>query len=191
MIAVIDTSSLLSLVRYYLPFDVNNILYDYINKKFESGDLVIIDRVYDECRYTAKGVVTEKMVFLGDKQFKKATKLPLDTSSLIAPSPQRFFNMGDNYCAVMSQKSQLLATEYESQKGTCMESADIKQILLCLNLKSKDENIEIAIVTEETRDGNDKKLFQKIPMICSQVGIDTMPLPKLLATYTDISIDIS
>ncbi len=190
MIAVIDTSSLLSLVRYYLPFDLNSILYDYIKGKFESGELVIIDRVCDECRYTAKGIVTETLEFLGEKQFKKATKLPLDTSSLIAPSPKRFLNMVDNSFVVMSQKNRLLQTEYESQRYEFLESADIKQILLCLNKKSEDENIEIAIITEETRDGNDMKLFQKIPMICSQVGIDTMTLPELLATYTDINIRI-
>lgn len=191
MIAVIDTSSLLSLVRYYLPFDANNILYDYIKGRFESGDLVIIDRVYDECRYTAKGIVTKTLVFLGERQFKKATKLPLDTSSLVAPSPKRFINMVDNNFVVMSQKNQLSQTQYESQKYEFLESADIKQILLCLNKKSEDENIEIAIITEETRDSNDKKLFQKIPIICSQMGINTMPLPKLLAMYTDINIKIS
>lgn len=191
MIAVIDTSSLLSLVRYYLPFDANNIMYDYIKSKFETGDLVIVDRVYDECRYTAKSVVIKTLEFLSDKRFKKATKLPLDTSSLIAPSPQRFLNMVDNNFVVMSQKNRLSQTEYESQKYEFMKSADVKQILLCLNEQTKSENGDIAIVTEETRDGNDNKLFQKIPMICSQIGIDTMPLPKLLAMYTDISIKIS
>lgn len=36
MIVLIDTSSLISLVRYYLPFDKDQILYNFLKDKIES-----------------------------------------------------------------------------------------------------------------------------------------------------------
>ena len=49
MKAIIDTSSLLSLVRYYLPFDQDTKLFDFIKSEFENGNLILIDAVYQEC----------------------------------------------------------------------------------------------------------------------------------------------
>lgn len=40
---VIDTNSLLSLVRYYLPFDNENHLNDFFKNKIANGSIVIID----------------------------------------------------------------------------------------------------------------------------------------------------
>lgn len=61
MTAVIDTSSLISLVRYYLPFDRQNILYDLFQKKIESNQIIVLDKVFDECRYTSQGIVVKKL----------------------------------------------------------------------------------------------------------------------------------
>jgi len=47
MKAVIDTNSLLSLVRYYLPFDKKGVLFQFIKSKIETGDIIIIDKVLD------------------------------------------------------------------------------------------------------------------------------------------------
>ena len=57
MIVVIDSSSLVSLSRYYLPFDKNQTLHDFIKLKIESGEIVVIDKVLDECKYISKGTV--------------------------------------------------------------------------------------------------------------------------------------
>lgn len=40
MKVVIDTNSLLSLIRYYLPFDKNGILFQFIKKKIEIGEII-------------------------------------------------------------------------------------------------------------------------------------------------------
>ena len=39
MKVIIDTSSLLSLVRYYLPFDQKAKLFDFIKSEFENGNV--------------------------------------------------------------------------------------------------------------------------------------------------------
>jgi hypothetical protein len=57
MKVVIDTNSLLSLVRYYLPFDKKGVLFQFIKSKIENGDIIIIDKVLEECTYNSKGLV--------------------------------------------------------------------------------------------------------------------------------------
>lgn len=78
MIIAIDTSSLLSLVRYYLPFDRNEVLFNFIKQKIESKEIIVLDKVYDECKYTSKGIVIEKLEYLKDKknQLKTIDILP-------------------------------------------------------------------------------------------------------------------
>ena len=88
MIVVIDTSSLLSLVRYYLPFDKNNILFDLIKSKVENGEIIVLDKVFNESSYTAKGVVIEKLDFLKLKKNQVKT-------TYILPS-KKFFNLMEN-----------------------------------------------------------------------------------------------
>ena len=84
MIVVIDTSSLLSLVRYYLPFDNNNVLFDFIKLKIENEEIIVLDKVFQESLYTAKGIVIEKLDYL------KLKKNQVNTTNLL-PFP-KFFN---------------------------------------------------------------------------------------------------
>lgn len=87
MKVVIDTNSLLSLVRYYLPFDKKEILFQFIKRKIEIGEIIIIDKVLQECTYNSKGIVITTLDYLKDKTFLKASKAPYKTDSLIAPFP--------------------------------------------------------------------------------------------------------
>lgn len=68
MNVVIDTSSLLSLVRYYLPFDNDDKLKKLIQAKVESGEIIVLDKVAEECGYVAGGVVLKDLPFLADKK---------------------------------------------------------------------------------------------------------------------------
>lgn len=68
-----------------------------------------------------------------------------------------------------------------------MNDADMKQIILCLNLMKNEE--QVVLVTEETESSNDNKLFKKIPAICNMLEIVTMTLPELIAMYDGIDID--
>ena len=187
----IDTSSLLSLVRYYLPFDKNSVLFDFIKAKIQQGEIIIIDKILEECSYNSKGLVLQKLDYLTDKKFTKSAKLPYKTDTLIVPSPAKFLRQIDNQFinTVVRKQRNLSDVEYENQKNHFLEDTDMKLIILCLNLKKVNEDEEIILVTEETESNNDNKLFKKIPSICKELSISTMTLPELLAKYDDINVE--
>lgn len=189
MKVVIDTNSLLSLVRYYMPFDKNGILFNFIKNKIENGEIIIIDKVFQECTYSAKGIVLTTLDYLNDKTFLRTSKTPYKTDSILAPSPAKFLRQVENQFVntVVRRQKNLTETEFESQKNLFLLDADMKQIILCLNLIKDGE--KVVLVTEETEGSNDNKLFKKIPAICKELGITTMTLPKLIAKYDGIDID--
>ncbi len=180
MKVIIDTSSLIALVRYYLPFDNENVLYDFFQNKIESKELVVLDKVFEECRYTAKSIVVNKLAYL------KESGNHIKTSDLLPNN--KFFNQIENQFCYGSQKNRLNEIEFENQKNEYLKSADIKIVLYALTLKIKDKPQffeEFFIVTEETRTENDNKLFKKLPEICDILQLTTKTLPKLLKFYND------
>lgn len=184
MKVVIDTNSLLSLVRYYLPFDRDSTLYEFFKRKIYEGEIIIIDKVYEQCSFVAKGLIMAKLDFLSDNEFKKSAKLPHNTTAVLAPSPAKFLNLMDSHFAVPVQKKKLTAVEFENQKNAHMSDADIKQIILCLNLLKQEK--EVVLVTEETAGSNDNKLFKKIPAMCEILQIRTMSIPELIKSYDEL-----
>jgi hypothetical protein len=179
MIVVIDTSSLLSLVRYYLPFDKQNILYNFIQEKIESNEIIILDRVYDECKFTSKGIVVEKLEYIKDK------KNQVKTTDLL-PS-QKFFNQLENQFINGSVKNRLTDVEFENRKNSFMESADAKLILY--GLANRKPNNRLVIVSEETEFSNDNKSFKKIPAICKILNLEIISLPQLMEIYEGIEFE--
>lgn len=150
MKVTIDTSSLLSLVRYYLPFDKNRILFDSIQSKIVSGEIIIIDKIIDECEYTSKGLVLSSLTFLTDKSFNKTYKLPLNTEFVLPPAPAKFYRQVDNQFVNGIIKNKLTDTQYDVKKNEFMNSADMKLILTGLNLKKDNPDQQIYIVTDIT-----------------------------------------
>jgi hypothetical protein len=191
MRVVIDTNSLLSLVRYYLPFDKNLILFNFIKEKIAIGEIIIIDKILTECTYNSQGLVIEKLAYLEDKEYKKSAKLPYKTDSLIVPSTRNFFHLLNNVFVnnVIKKQRKITDTEFESLKNQFLEDADMKLVILCLNLIKDNPNEEIFLVTEETENSNDNKLFKKIPAICKELGIKTKTLPELLELYNGIDVE--
>lgn len=190
MKVVIDTSSLLSLVRYYLPFDKQKILFEIVKAKIASGEILVIDKIIDECEYTSKGIVLETLSFLNDKVFNKTHKLPLNTEFILPPAPAKFYRMVDNNFVVNVQRKRLNETQYDSLKNDFMNSADMKIILTSLKLKSENPIEEIYLVTEETEASNDNKVFKKIPAICSQLNLQTINIQQLIDKLEGIKIEI-
>jgi hypothetical protein len=188
MKVVIDTSSMLSLVRYYLPFDKKGVLLQFIKSKIESGNIIIIDKVLEECKYFSKGLVLSKLPLLADKEFLKNAKVPHKTDSLIIPNTKLFFHqLGHNFLNPSVKKLKGLSeVEFESQKNEFIGSADMKQVILCLHLHAQGESV--ALVTEESESSNDNKLFKKIPAICKELQIQTMSLPELIEKYEGIDL---
>ncbi len=190
MKVVIDTSSLLSLVRYYLPFDKQKILFEIIKAKISNGEILVIDKIIDECEYTSKGVVLATLAFLTDKDFNKTHKLPLNTEFILPPAPAKFYRMVDNNFVVTVLRKRLNDTQYDSLKNDFMNSADMKMILTSLKLKNENPAEEIYIATEETETSNDNKVFKKIPAICSQLNIPTINIQQLIDKIEGIKIEI-
>jgi len=190
MKVIIDTNSLLSLVRYYLPFDKYKLLQNFIKDKIEKGEIIIIDKVYEECIYNSKGLVIENLSYLKDKAFLKSSKTPYKTDTVIAPSPAKFLRQVDNQFVntIVRKQRQLTDVEYENQKSRFLEDANMKLILLCLHFM-KDNYNDVILVTEESDSNNDNKLFKKIPTICKELNIKTMTLPELLKKYDGIDFE--
>ena len=190
MKVIIDTSALLSLVRYYLPFDKNNRLFNFIKQGIENGEIIIIDAVLEECEYISKQLVVKTLHYLTEKSFKKEFKIPFKTLGLIPPSTKKFYNMVDNnFRSAISKK--LNNAEFEQEKKIFLNSADARMIILALNERHKNIENQVFIVTEETESANDKKAFKKIPSICKIVGIDVITLPELLSKYKEVHIEIN
>lgn len=189
MKVVIDTNSLLSLVRYYLPFDKKGVLFQFIKSKIESGDIIVIDKVLEECTYISNGLVLKKLSYLADKTFLKSAKVPYKTESILVPDTKQFFHQLNTVFVnnIVKRSQGLSDVEFENRKREFIESADMKQVILSLNLKAKGERV--ILVTEETETSNDNKLFRKIPAICKELEIETMTLPELIAKYDGIDID--
>lgn len=182
---VIDTNSLLSLVRYYLPFDNENHLIDFFKNKIANGNIVIIDKVYQQCQYQAKGLILDKLVFLKEKDFLKESKQPFKTSDLLIPNPKKFFHLLDNNFvnSIVKKQKQITDAEFEVEKERFLEDADMKLIITSLNFIQKGE--DVLLITEETSSSNDNKLFNKIPLICYELKITTKTLPELISMFND------
>lgn len=187
MKVIIDTSSLLSLVRYYLPFDNKTKLFDFIKSEFKNGNLIIIDAVYDECVFTSQGLVFKSLHYLIEKDFKKNFKLPFKTKDLIPPSTKKFYNLLDDKFRTPLSRKKLNEAEFEERKKEFLDTADARMIILALIKKNEKE--EVVIVTEESESGNDNKDFKKIPAICKILDIKVMTLPEILQVYQGINIE--
>ena len=115
MRVVIDTSSFLSLVRYYFPFDKNNKLFDLIKKQIEVHNIIVIDEVLQECEYISGKIITNTLEYLIDKEFKKTFKIPIRTNALLPPAPKRFYNLVDNNFKTINAK-RLNSAQMEQRK---------------------------------------------------------------------------
>jgi len=188
MKVAIDTNSLLSFVRYYLPFDDKSILFDSFKTRIKKGEILIIDKILEECEYTSKGAVLESLSYLTDKAYLKKYKIPVNTEFILAPSPAKFLRQVDNQFINAVIRKMLTDSEYENRKNDFMNSADMKLILCCLNLKKENPLNEIYLVTEETEGSNDNKTFKKIPAICKLLELETITLPQLLKKYEQIGL---
>lgn len=189
---VIDTSSLIALVRYYLPFDVDNNLYELIKRKIQNGDIIVLDAVLSECVFQSSGLVLKKLDFLNDKDFKKQFKVPLKTVDLLPPAPAKFMRQVESQFTIGVMKNRLADFEFELEKERWLKSADARLIIYCLNhINEGTLTLEdVFIVTEESKSQNDSKVFQKIPAICDILNINVLTLPELLIKFKDeINID--
>jgi hypothetical protein len=189
MKVAIDTSSLLSLVRYYLPFDKKGILFELIKSKISSGEIILLDAVYEESKFVSQKIILRHLDFLSDKDFLKKHKVIVKTDELIPLAPTRFLNLVKNqFIANSFQFRKLSEAEFEVQKARFIESADAKLIMYCEHLIKNNPDEQIYLVTEETSGSNDLKLFKKIPAICDILDIPVITVPMLLQKYPEVDL---
>ena len=176
MIIVIDTSSLLSLVRYYLPFDKDGILFAIIERKIRNGEIIVIDKVGEECKYISKGIILDSIPVLRDKKI-------LTKTDLILPSKKFFTQLEHNFVNGVI-RNKLTVAEFELEKGKFLNSADGRLILFCKN----SNNSDVVLVSEETTISNDNKTFHKIPTLCKILNLRFMTLPQVLKFIPDLEV---
>ena len=177
---LIDTNSLLILVRYYLPFDKNDSLKNFIMDKISNGEIILLDKVVEESKYVSKKIIVKTLDFLLDK------KLQTKTNDLF-PYP-KFFNMLDNELCNHVQRGKLNEIEFEAEKNRYLESADAKFILYCLKEKNSLEIEKTTLVTEETSSENDTKAFKKLPQICKMKEIPFCNIAELFKEHFKIKL---
>ncbi len=166
---LIDTNSWLIIVRYYLDFDEQNKLYEFLEASLENESIILIDKVFTECKYQASGVALKKLPFLTQKPFHTKT-------NDVLPYP-KFFNLLENQFCDAFQRKQLDDHEFELSKNRHLESADVKLVLLAKTLMQDDD---VVLVTEETRKQNDRKPFCKIPVMCDELKINCISIAQFL-----------
>lgn len=189
MMFIFDTSSFVSLARYYLPFDSQKKIYQHVKTSVEAGRIILIDAVLEECRFVAQKIVMEKLDFLSDKAFLKTNNIPVKTKDIIPAAPARFYNMVENNFTT-PVKSTLTDIEFENLKQEFLNSADARMIMYAFNHNHKNTVFDLAIVTEESGLSNDNKAFKKLPSICKQLDIRTMTLPEYLSLCDDLDMNL-
>lgn len=178
MNAIMDTSSLLAFVRYYLPFDKSGTFKGLFHSKYNDREIIILDKIFEESRFISQGIILKELEFINDN------KKHINTSSLIPG--KKFFNLLENqFCNkdIVRLKG-ITEVEFEQEKIRFLNSPDASLLLYSLSIKAK----RPIIVTEETKATNDNKVFKKIPDNCKEIDIECCSLPTLLKDHFKIDI---
>ena len=190
MNAIIDTSSLRALVRYYLPFDKDNALKGLLKDHFVKGKLIIIDKVVGEIRFQSGGKIYKELDFITKESNFSIHITKTDT---LIPHPKFIRRVDENFCHKDFIKAKNIPPEqYEILRNNFLETADAKLILFAHNFTKQNQNMlmpeTIVVVSEESSVDNDGKLFKKIPVICKQMDIDYCTLPELLKDHYKLNL---
>lgn len=170
MVLVVDTSSILDFNKFYI-FDKNNSseVYDkltgFLLEKIKSGEIIIIDKVYDEINdnHFTQGLKRTIKDYCSDSLhlFEKVQEL------IAGHTKQENINLLDLSDAEVEQTLSL----YENKH------ADLYLVAKCLELKQ--EGKDPVLITEETMT-NDGKIVDKLPTICKMENVRFQKVPHAL-----------
>ena len=169
-----DTSSLLALARYYLPFDKEGNLLGWIRGMYEAKEMVMLDTIVDESKHVSKGILQKAMPFLFEKN-----DFIVDTSDLLPCNTRKFDHLVNNNFAITA----LVRGEkvdFSSLKQNFLNSGDGKLIMYSYNCIQNGQT-DFCIITEETRSSNDNKPFKKIPLLCDIINAQSLNVVQLLS----------
>ena len=171
---LIDTSSLISLVRYYNPFDRDKKLRRKIQKMFITEQCFLLESVLNEAKRVSQGIVLQTYDFLS-KEEKGEKKINLIKN--VSPIPDECHERIDATWAIQDRKDKIKSQEYSERKEKEIQQADFQ---LIFTVKYNNKCKEAIIVTEESKSINDSKDFKKIPAICEIENIPCITLPEML-----------
>lgn len=182
MRTLVDTSSLVSLARYYHPFDSTDALSEFLSSEIASGNIIVLDKIAEEVQYVSGGMAAEIFPCLKDKKRVVSTKD-------IIPK-KKFFNMLDNSFVDHSTKRLKFNDEvsYNNERDRFLQGADCALVVYAMNNNSELDPIQI--LTEETVTQNDSKLFKKIPFICREIGIRALTSVEFLKELQSIKVTV-
>lgn len=122
MKVVIDTSSLMALVRYYLPFDNDNSLKDFFKTKVENKEIIVLDKVAIESKRNDKGTIIKSLEFIEDKKNQVKTDVLLPEASFIRDL--------ENRLCYGARKNTLNEVEFENTniEQSKLKMADLSKI---------------------------------------------------------------
>lgn len=162
---VIDTSSLLVLVRHLLKFDRDGKLLKIIKEMFSQGTAVLHEVVHEEIH---RKMVAGALGFLHSAPRVLVQK----------PTPARLRHVHDHWINKERNLTDIKLEEYSLK-------ADCQIIEHCRRMNAKMSSIEHVVVTEELPylDENSNarpRPFKKIPDICASEGVRCMNLVDML-----------
>ena len=158
-----DSCSLLSFVRYYLSLDHDKIGFEWLKENFGEGNFIYLSAIHNELKYLAGGLVLKRLDFLNNTKAVRAKEL-IDLKQ---------HNKIDNNWVVGREKARLKEKEYIVEKYKMLKGADFQLLLFAL------DNPDSTIITEESSQTNDNKLFKKIPLICKTEEIHCIALSNI------------
>lgn len=159
---LIDANILIASARMYYPISVFPSLWDALARLTLSGQIVFIDKVFDEL--TAKEAYRPEVDWLNMHQ---VSLLVQDTGSFI-----QSYQVVVNNVINSNRYSQPAVSEF-----TEFDRADAWIVTAALNMKQK--GLEIAILTNEISTPNAVRRV-KIPDVCSKYQINCVNLPRML-----------
>ena len=170
MIFVIDTSSLINLGKYFI-FGKKDLKEEYekfrnfFKNKFLTKEFIIIDKVDKE----HIGWIKEEFDF--SDNLIESTEDNSENLNLIVNDKR---NINKNFS---------IDKDIESEKNyQKKEKADLSLVAYCK--KVKEENKEVCLITDETeKEKGNKKLYKKIPNMCSNYNITCKNLSYLIFIY--------
>lgn len=168
---IIDTCSLVSLAKQYLPLDSVNCIEPFLTTEIKEGRLILLDSIQEECKHVSGGIAMEKFPILKDNSFV------IKTENMVPKSPRAFYNkLNNNYCVSLIKRT-LSVDQFETQKEVFLSTGDGRMILYINNMA---EEKSFTVITEESRSQNDAKVFKKLPLILDQMNVKTITVSDYL-----------
>lgn len=177
MKTIVDTSSLVRMAQSYWPFDHTGALEAFLRSELERGELLLIDAVAAECKYVSQGIALDTFNCLQNKAWQ--------ISTVNLQPPQKFYRMLDNnFVDQVYKKTKLQGDEvlYQNAREEYLRSTDCRIVVYAMCELAREP---IQVLTEESANQNDGKLFRKIPFICQQLGIPTLNAVEYFKQHED------